>query len=303
MPTLLQKKAYIMSFDKFGGLLPAMCTPFDSTGEIDFERVKENAQRLEQSGVDGIVPTGSTGEAATLTHNEHIEVIEAVIEAVNDTTIIAGAGSNNTKEALSLSQRAEQAGADCLLLISPYYNMPEQRGLQNHFETVADEVNIPVIVYNVPSRTGQNIEPSTAIELAKHDNIKGYKAASGDVGQISEIIEKTRDQTFDVLSGDDEMTVPIISVGGTGCISVAGNVAPHPISKMIHAALDGDFETAQNMHHELAPLFRAMFWETNPIPVKAAMEVKDFCEGNLRPPLSSLDDQYYERLSGLLTEY
>jgi len=247
----------------FHGVFPAMCTPFHQDGSIDFETLRDDAQRLESAGVDGLVPVGSTGESATLSHDEHIEVVEAVIDAVDDVPVIAGSGSNNTKEALELSRRSAEAGADALLLISPYYNKPEQQGFIDHYTTLADAVDLPQIVYNVPSRTGQNIEPDTAAELASHPNIRAYKAASGDMNQISEIIERTRDEDFAVLSGDDGMTLPMLSVGGTGCISVSANIEPERTCAMVGAALSGDFERAQAIHHELGPLFRAMFVETN----------------------------------------
>jgi len=292
-----------MEYDTFGGVYPAMCTPFDDDGSIDFDRLRDHARRLERGGVDGVVPVGSTGESATMSHDEHIEVVEAVVDAVENVPVIAGSGSNNTQEALSLSRRSAEAGADALLLISPYYNKPEQRGLIEHFGTVADAVDLPQIVYNVPSRTGRNIEPETAATLAEHENIKGYKAASGDIGQISEIVEHTREETFDVLSGDDGLTLPIISAGGTGCISVAANVEPGRVGAMIDAALDGDYAEARRRHHELGPLFRAMFWETNPIPVKAAMGIRGYSEGNVRSPLTPLSEEYYDRLEALLADY
>jgi 4-hydroxy-tetrahydrodipicolinate synthase len=289
-------------FDTFGGVYPAMCTPFHDDGSIDFERLRADAQRLEAAGVDGLVPMGSTGESATVSHDEHIEVIDAVIDAV-DVPVIAGSGSNNTAEALSLSRRAADAGADALLLISPYYNKPEQRGFIEHYETIADEIDIPQIVYNVPSRTGQNIAAETVATLAEHENIRGYKAAGGDLNQVSEIVEKTRDETFDVLSGNDGETLSILSVGGTGCISVAANVEPERMNAMVGAALDGDYAEARSRHHELGPLFRALFWETNPIPVTAALEIRGHGNGNLRPPLSEITDENYERLQALLAEY
>ncbi|MFB6297146.1 MAG: 4-hydroxy-tetrahydrodipicolinate synthase [Salinirussus sp.] len=292
-----------MEYDTFGGVYPAMCTPFADDGSIDFDRLGEHARRLERAGVDGVVPVGSTGESATMTHDEHVEVVEAVVDAVEDVPVIAGSGSNNTEEALSLSRRSADAGADALLLISPYYNKPEQRGLIDHYETVADAVDLPQIVYNVPSRTGRNIEPETAATLAEHSNIQGYKAASGDVGQISEIVERTRDAEFDVLSGDDGLTLPIVSAGGTGCISVAANVEPGRVGAMIHAALDGDVAEARERHHSLGPLFRAMFWETNPIPVKAAMEIRGYSAGNLRSPLTRMSEELYEPLEELLETY
>ncbi|WP_128225445.1 4-hydroxy-tetrahydrodipicolinate synthase [Halobacteriaceae archaeon SHR40] len=288
--------------DTFAGVYPAMCTPFHEDDSIDFQTLREDAQRLESAGVDGLVPMGSTGESATVSHDEHIEVIEAVVDAV-DVPVIGGSGSNNTDEALDLSQRAADAGADALLLISPYYNKPEQRGLITHYETIADAVDIPQIVYNVPSRTGKNIEADTVAELAAHENIQGFKAASGDLNQVSEIVEKTRDEEFDVLSGNDGETLPILSVGGTGCISVAANVEPRRMSDMVWDALEGEYEAARERHHELGPLFRALFWETNPIPVKAAMEIRGYGPGRLRSPLSEITLANRERLEALLAEY
>jgi 4-hydroxy-tetrahydrodipicolinate synthase len=289
-------------FDTFGGVYPAMCTPFHDDGSIDFETLRADAQRLEDAGVDGLVPMGSTGESATVSHDEHIEVIDAVIDAV-DVPVIAGSGSNNTQEALSLSQRAADAGADALLLISPYYNKPEQRGFIEHYETIADAVDVPQIVYNVPSRTGQNIEADTVAELAQHENIRGFKAAGGDLNQVSEIVEKTRDEDFDVLSGNDGETLPILSVGGTGCISVAANVEPERMSEMVWAALDEDYAEARARHHDLGPIFRGMFWETNPIPVKAALEIRGHGNGNVRPPLTEATEETYEALEDLLADY
>ncbi|EMA23606.1 4-hydroxy-tetrahydrodipicolinate synthase [Haloarcula argentinensis] len=284
----------------FRGVFPAMCTPFHQDGSIDFETLRNDAQRLESAGVDGLVPVGSTGESATLSHDEHIEVVEAVIDAVDDVPVIAGSGSNNTKEALELSQRSAEAGADALLLISPYYNKPEQQGFVDHYTTLADAVDLPQIVYNVPSRTGQNIEPDTAVELASHPNIRAYKAASGDMNQISEIIERTRDEDFAVLSGDDGMTLPVLSVGGTGCISVSANIEPERTCAMVGAALSGDFERARAIHHELGPLFRAMFVETNPIPVKEAMRIRGYGPAYLRSPLTRLSDEHLDHLRDVL---
>ncbi|OIB57486.1 4-hydroxy-tetrahydrodipicolinate synthase [Natrialba sp. SSL1] len=284
------------------GVFPAMCTPFDEDERIDFETLQQDAQRLEAAGVDGLVPVGSTGESATLTHDEHVRVVEAVIDAVDDVPVIAGSGSNNTREALELSERSADAGADGLLLISPYYNKPEQRGLVDHYRTIADAVDLPQIVYNVPSRTGQTIEPDTAVELASHENIAGYKAASGDLGVIGEIAERTIDEEFAVLSGDDAMTLPIISVGGTGTISVAANIEPERTCAMVGAALDGDYARAQNLHHELGPLFRELFVETNPIPVKEAMQIRGYGPARMRPPLSRLAEEYHDDLEAVLDD-
>ncbi len=282
------------------GVFPAMCTPFHDDERIDFETLRQDAQRLEAAGVDGLVPVGSTGESATLTHDEHVQVVEAVIDAVDDVPVIAGTGSNNTREALELSERAADAGADGLLLISPYYNNPEQRGLVDHYEAIADAVDIPQIVYNVPSRTGQNIDPDTAVTLAAHENIVGFKAASGDLGQISEVVERTQDEEFAVLSGDDPLTLPILSVGGSGTISVVANIEPERTCAMVGAALDGHFEQARRLHHELAPLVRQLFVETNPIPVKEAMQIRGHGPARLRPPLTRLAEEYRADLEAVL---
>lgn len=289
--------------EPFAGVYPAMTTPFNEDNSIDFETLQSDAQRLENAGVDGLVPVGSTGESATLTHDEHIEVVDAVIEAVDDTDVIAGAGSNSTREAVLLSERSEDAGADAVLHISPYYNKPEPAGMEEHFTTIADAIDIPVIVYNVPSRTGRTIEISTTESLAQHPNITGYKAASGDMGFISEVIERTQNEEFSVLSGDDGMTFPIITTGGSGVISVAGNVFPELVSEMVWAALDGDITNGRELHHELAPLFRGMFIETNPIPVKEAMAMIHGAPATVRPPLTRLDETNRDELEAILTEY
>ncbi|MFB6096629.1 MAG: 4-hydroxy-tetrahydrodipicolinate synthase [Haloferacaceae archaeon] len=284
------------------GVFPAMTTPFTPDEEIDHEQLREDAQRLEAAGVDGLVPVGSTGESATLTHDEHVEVVETVAAAVEDVPVIAGSGSNNTREALALSERAAEAGADALLLISPYYNKPEQEGLLSHYHTIADAVDLPQIVYNVPSRTGRNIEPETVAQLAAHENIAGYKAASGDMGQISEVIEYTRDRDFSVLSGDDPLTVPMLSIGGDGVISVVANVEPERTCAMVGAGLEGDFDRARELHFELAPLVRELFVETNPIPVKEAMEIRGHGSARLRAPLTRLSAEHVESLREVLAE-
>jgi len=286
----------------FSGVFPAMVTPFRDDNRIDTETLREDAQRLEKAGVDGLVPVGSTGESATLSHAEHVEVIEAVVDAVEDVPVIAGTGSNNTAEALDLSQQAADAGADALLLISPYYNKPEPEGMYEHYRQLADAVDLPQIVYNVPGRTGQNITVETAVKLADHDNIAGYKAASGDLNQISELIERTRDKEFAILSGDDGLTLPMLSIGADGAISVVANLEPERACAMVGAALDGDFEFARALHHELGPLTRQLFVETNPIPVKAAMEMRGYAPGNIRSPLSELSAEHREELAARLAE-
>lgn len=286
------------------GVFPAMITPFHDDGRIDHERLANEARLLADAGVDGLVPVGSTGEAATLSHAEHTEVVETVIDAVGDAVpVIAGTGSNNTQEALELSEEAAAAGADGLLLISPYYNKPEPVGMEAHFEAVADAVDLPQIIYNVPGRTGRNITIESVVTLAEHENIVGLKAASGDITRISEIAERTRDHEFAVIAGDDGVTLPLITLGGTGVISVAANIAPRPVIEMVHAALDGEYETARELHHDLGPLFRDLFVETNPIPVKEAVAELGRCGHHLRPPLSRLSPQHRDRIAWLVEEY
>ncbi len=286
----------------FAGVYPAMTTPFTEDRSIDHESLRAEARRLEAAGVDGLVPAGSTGEAATLTHDEHVEVVETVVDAV-DVPVVAGAGSNSTHEAVTLSERAEAAGADALLHLSPYYNKPEPAGMEDHYRAIADAVDIPVVVYNVPSRTGRSIALETVEALASVENITGYKAASGDMGRISEVIERTRDEEFAVLSGDDGMTYPIVATGGTGVISVSANVFPGPHVELVGAALDGEYDRARALHHRLGPLFRAMFVETNPIPVKEAVHLVHDAPPHLRPPLSRLRDEHREELEATLATY
>ncbi|SDM15133.1 4-hydroxy-tetrahydrodipicolinate synthase [Halogranum gelatinilyticum] len=291
-----------MTRTHFNGVYPAMTTPFTPDGDIDFEQLRTDAQRLVDAGVDGLVPVGSTGESATLTHDEHVEVVEAVVDEVDDVPVIAGSGSNSTREALELSKRSADAGADALLLISPYYNKPEPAGMYEHYRTIADEVDVPQIVYNVPSRTGRNIAVDTVVELASHENIAGYKAASGDLNRVSEVVERTRDEAFDVLSGDDGLTLPVLSVGGTGTISVIANIEPERTCALVGAALAGDYDRARAIHHELGPLTRQLFVETNPIPVKEAMQMRGHGSARMRPPLSRLSEQHRDRLRQLLAE-
>ncbi|GAB6878610.1 4-hydroxy-tetrahydrodipicolinate synthase [Halorubrum gandharaense] len=289
--------------EPFEGVYPAMTTPFTADNEVDHEQLADNARYLEAAGVDGLVPVGSTGESATMSHDEHVDVIETVAAAVEDVPVIAGTGSNNTAEALSLSERAADAGADGLLLISPYYNKPEPQGFLDHYQTVADAVDLPQIVYNVPSRTGRSIPVDVTVELAEHPNIQGYKAASGDLGLISEVVERTREETFSVLSGDDPLTLPMVSVGATGTISVVANVEPERTCAMVGSALAGDYDRARELHHELAPLCRQLFVETNPIPVKEAMHLRGMGEPHVRSPLTRLSEEHREDLRETLAEY
>jgi 4-hydroxy-tetrahydrodipicolinate synthase len=285
----------------FTGTYPAIVTPFHEDGSIDFAGVREEVRRLEAAGVDGIVACGSTGESSTLSHDEHIEVIDAVVDEA-DTPVIGGTGSNATREALSLSERAADAGVDGLLLVSSYYNLPEPDGIEHFYRTIADEVDVPQIIYNVPGRTGRNIPVETTVALANHENVVGYKAASGDIAQISQVIEQTRDEEFTVLSGDDPVTLPAMTVGARGVISVAANVAPARVCEMVDAALDGEYARARGIHHDLGPLFRGLFVETNPIPVKAAVEIQGHREAVFRSPLTKLGTGHRDELERILAD-
>lgn len=289
----------------FEGVLPAVITPFQRNHamDLDIDGLVSNIEFLIENGVHGIVPCGSTGESATLSFEEHEKVIDAAINAVNGRVpVIAGTGSNNTAEAVRFTQAAKDLGADGVLVISPYYNKPNRSGLIKHYTILAD-IDIPVIVYNVPGRTGQNLSPDLVIELAHHPSIVGIKEASGDVTQISRIIEGTLDQDFTVISGDDNLTFPILALGGSGVISVAANIEPARMVALFEAFCEGDFETALDLHYELSPLFRSMFIDTNPIPVKKAVELRGMAAGPVRLPLDELDAPKTAQLREVLSCY
>ena len=286
----------------FEGVLPAIITPFsrNSSQSLDTRGLVRNLEYLLSQGIDGVVPCGSTGESATLTFDEHEKVIELTIDTVNGKIpVVAGTGSNNTAEAVRLTKAAKDLGADGVLVISPYYNKPNRAGLIKHYTKLAD-LDIPVIMYNVPGRTGQNLEPDLVAELAKHPNIAGIKEASGNISQISRIIEETRDEDFVVISGDDNMTMPIMALGGAGVISVAANVVPKRMVAMSDAMRKGDFGKALEIHYQLSPLFRAMFIDTNPIPVKKAVELCGMAAGPVRLPLDALDPKKTDQLAAVL---
>ncbi|MDD1703288.1 MAG: 4-hydroxy-tetrahydrodipicolinate synthase [Methanoregula sp.] len=277
----------------FEGVLPAIITPFkrNSAMDLDVQGLERNIRYLMSCGIHGIVPCGSTGESATLSIEEHEKVVGVTVDTINGKIpVLAGTGSNNTAEAVKLTKAAKDTGADGVLVISPYYNKPNRAGLIKHYTKLAD-LDIPLVIYNVPSRTGQNLEPDLIAELAQHPNIVGIKEASGNVGQVSRIIELTQDEDFSVISGDDALTLPILSLGGKGVISVVANVDPGRMVALYNAAEKGDWEKAQALHYELSPLFRAMFIDTNPIPVKKAMEFIGMAGGPVRLPLENLDEK------------
>ncbi len=277
------------------GVLPALITPFTKDNKVDKEGLQQNIEFLIENGVSGIVPCGTTGESATLSIEEHEKVIEIAIEW-STVPVVAGTGSNNTTEALELTRSAMDAGADAALLITPYYNKPNDRGMLAHFKMIAKEVDIPIILYNVPSRTGINLKPEIVAELAKEGNIIGVKEASGNLDQVTRILELTIDEDFAVLSGDDGLTLPIMALGGAGVISVVANVAPKIMVSMVEAFRKGNLEEARRLHLKIAPLIRAVFLETNPIPIKKAVELIGFPAGDLRLPLASMSDENERKL-------
>ncbi len=284
------------------GVYPALITPFTRDDEVDKEGLRRLVEYEIEGGVAGIVPCGTTGESATLSHEEHKEVIDVVVDC-SEVPVIAGTGSNNTKEAVELTKYAEDAGADACLLITPYYNKPNVKGLKEHFKRIGDSVEIPLILYNIPSRTGQNVSAATMVELAAEvENIKGVKEASGDLKQVGAIIRSVTEQGLDftVVAGDDFLTLPIMSLGGKGVISVAANIAPKPMSEMVDAMLKNEVEKAKEINIRLVSLFEAMFLETNPIPVKKAAELMGLSSGHVRLPLGALSDENVEKLRKVL---
>ena len=284
------------------GVYPALITPFTNDGEVDVEGLRRLVEYVIEGGVAGIVPCGTTGESATLSHEEHKRVVDVVVDC-STVPVIAGSGSNNTKEAIVLTKYAEDVGADACLVITPYYNKPNVKGLKEHFKLIGDAVDIPLIVYNIPSRTGQNVNAETMVELAAEvENIKGVKEASGDLRQIGSIIKSVTDQGLDftVVAGDDFLTLPIISLGGKGVISVAANIAPKPMSEMVAAMLNEEVGKAREIHIRLYSMFEAMFLETNPIPVKKAAEMMGLPAGHVRLPLGALSESNEEKLRTVL---
>ncbi|RZN41596.1 MAG: 4-hydroxy-tetrahydrodipicolinate synthase [Methanophagales archaeon ANME-1-THS] len=283
---------------KLEGVYPALITPFTRDDRVDKDGLKRLVEYVIEGGVAGIVPCGTTGESATLSHEEHKEVIRAVVEYAT-VPVIAGTGSNNTREAIDLTKSAEDVGADACLLITPYYNKPNVTGLKEHFRKIGAAVDIPLILYNIPSRTGQNVSAETTVELAAEvENLKGVKEASGDLKQIGTIIRLAAEQGLDftVLAGDDFLTLPIMSLGGKGVISVAANIAPKEMCAMYNAMAKRDLKKAQELNLKLYPLFDAMFLETNPIPVKKAAELLGLPAGRVRLPLGPLSDANVAKL-------
>lgn len=286
----------------FEGSYVAIVTPFKN-GKVDEEAYKKLIEMHIEAGTDGIVPCGTTGEASTLTMDEHIHMIELTVKLVNKKMkVLAGTGSNCTEDAIELTKAAEKAGADGALIVSPYYNKPTQKGLYQHFKKIAESVKIPLVLYNIQSRTAVNITTTVVAELAKIKNIVGVKEASGDLAQMTDVIRSCPPE-FDVLSGDDALTLPLLSVGGKGVISVVANIVPKDVKEMIESFKNGNIKRAQEVNLKLFPLIKAMFIETNPIPVKAALNIMGIISNEIRLPLTEIEEENRRKLITAMKNY
>ncbi|HTY44972.1 MAG TPA: 4-hydroxy-tetrahydrodipicolinate synthase [Patescibacteria group bacterium] len=287
----------------FKGSLVALVTPFKNE-KIDEKKLRELIDFQIKNGTAGIVPCGTTGESATLSFEEHDRVIEITIEQTRKRVpVIAGTGSNSTAEAVMLTKHAAASGADASLQVAPYYNRPTQKGLYEHFKAIAEAADIPLVLYNIASRTGVNIEPETVARLAREcKNIVGIKEASGNLEQMSRV-KALSVPGFDLLSGDDGLTLPVLAIGGTGVISVVANIVPKDTAELVAEFERGNIAKAQQIHYRLLPLIRAMFIETNPIPVKTAMGILGLCAPELRLPMSAMSEENTEKLKKSLKDY
>jgi 4-hydroxy-tetrahydrodipicolinate synthase len=286
----------------FEGVLTALVTPFRD-GAVDERALEALVEAQIDAGVDGLVPCGSTGEAATLSHAEQRRIIEVVVAAARGRVrVLAGTGSNSTSEAISLTRHAKEAGADGALLISPYYNKPTPEGIVQHYAAIAAETSFPLVVYNIPGRTASNLTPTTLARLAEIEQVVGVKESCGDLHQVAQLIAATP-AGFRVLSGDDWATLPMMALGGVGIISTASNVAAAEVVELVRAFRAGDLARARDVHYRLLPLLDALFCETNPIPVKAALAMRGLIEEELRLPLVKITESNRTRLQLALKEF
>lgn len=288
----------------FEGAGVALVTPFYPNGEVNFDKLRDLLEEQIAGGTDAIISCGTTGESSTMSHEEHVEVVRFTCEVVNGRIpVIAGAGSNSTKEAIHLSQAAEKAGADGLLLVTPYYNKATQNGLIAHYTAIAESVNIPILLYHIPGRTGVTMKPETIVKLCKDvPNIVGVKEASGNFSAMAEIMNLA-DGCVDLYSGNDDQIVPLLSLGGKGVISVLSNVAPQQTHDICQAFFDGDVKKSCELQLAAIPLINALFCEVNPIPVKAALNLMGRETGPMRLPLTEMEPQNQERLAKAMKDY
>jgi 4-hydroxy-tetrahydrodipicolinate synthase len=280
-----------------------MVTPFRN-GKVDEAKLRELVEFHIAHGTDGLIPCGTTGESPGLTPDEHRRIVEVVIEAARGRIrVVAGTGSNSTAQAIELTKHAERAGAAGALVVNPYYNKPTQEGLYRHFRAVAESVAIPILVYNIQSRTAVNVETDTLARLVRDvASVAGVKEASGSLDQMSQVIAACGPD-FSVLSGDDNITLPLLAIGGSGVVSVIANIVPRETADLVHAALDGDWKRARDLHYRLFPLARAAFLETNPIPIKEAMAMAGMLEPEFRLPMCRMSDANREKLRAILQPY
>lgn len=286
----------------FGRISTAMVTPFDNNGNIDFQKTEKLVEYLIHHGTDSIVVAGTTGESPTLTTEEKLALFKHVVSVVNKRVpVIAGTGTNNTRASIELTKKAEQTGVDAIMLVTPYYNKPNQEGIYQHFKAIAESTHLPVMLYNVPGRTSSSIAPETVIRLSEIDNIVAIKEASGDLDNMAKIIEKTPDD-FALYTGDDSLTLPTLSIGGDGVISVASHVVGDEMQEMIQAFLSGDVKKAGSFHRRLLPLMKELFKAPNPVPVKAALQIKGLDVGPVRLPLVPLTTDERTSLAAVIHE-
>ncbi len=280
----------------FGSLITAMVTPFDENGNLDLGKLPRLVDHLLETGTEALVVCGTTGESPTLSHDEKLDLFAAVVEvAAGRVPIIAGTGGNDTRAVANLTREAERLGVDGFLQVAPYYNKPSQEGLYRHFREIAEVTDKPVIIYNIPGRTSVNVQVETMVRLAEIENIVAVKESSGDFVQISRMISETPED-FAVYSGDDKYALPILALGGVGLVSVAAHVVGRSLHKMLKAFLEGDVRTAQMLHHELFPVFEGLFRTTNPVLVKAALELLGIPVGSVRLPLASISESEQQQL-------
>lgn len=286
----------------YSGSMVALVTPFKDGG-VDWQSLEGLVEFHITNGTHGIVPCGTTGESATLSHGEHDDVIKAVIKAAHKRVpVIAGTGSNSTDEAVRLTKEAEKSGADGALLISPYYNRPTQEGIYQHYKKVASSVGIPLIIYNIPARTGSKIEPETLARLSEIKNVAGVKEATGSVDQAIDVLRLCGDRLA-VYSGEDSLTYSLMALGGQGVISTVANIVPKEMSELTQACIKGDWEKGKKLQFRLIPLIRAVFIETNPIPVKTALSIMGKCRGDLRLPLTPMSEGSLKKLRQAMADF
>jgi 4-hydroxy-tetrahydrodipicolinate synthase len=292
-----------MKMVNFGRVSTAMVTPFDKKGHIDFAKTTQLVNYLIENGTDSLVIAGTTGESPTLSKEEKLALFSHVVKVVNKRVpVIAGTGSNNTYASIDLTKKAEQLGVDAIMLVAPYYNKPNQEGLYQHFKAIAEETTLPVMIYNIPGRSVVNIHPETVIRLSKIDNIIAVKEASGDLNAMTHIIANTSED-FLLYSGDDSLTLPVLSVGGAGIVSVASHVIGNEMQSMVEAFFDGDNQKAALLHGKLLPIMQGLFAAPSPAPVKTALQLRGLDVGSVRLPMVSLNEQERAALQELLQKY